>query len=188
MQLERELRPEAYGQRRGGLPRRRRTLPADAVPIRRAPSASGYEALSAVPGSASYTGSPVLVIGATAARSSLGCTISTWDDQAGIQRRIQLRLLASPTDCLEPRVPHTAHRCSDDPCFLRGQVGTFCGVTGKARQREIAWLVGRAGSILSTSQETKYPPPFFSPSRFASAVRRQYAQQSGCSDLFLSWR
>jgi hypothetical protein len=40
MQLERQLRPEAYGRRRGGYLDRRQTPAADAEPIRRTPRAA----------------------------------------------------------------------------------------------------------------------------------------------------
>jgi hypothetical protein len=41
MELERQLRPEAYGRRRGGYLDRRQTLAADAEPIRRIPGTAG---------------------------------------------------------------------------------------------------------------------------------------------------
>jgi hypothetical protein len=41
MQLERQLRPEAYGRRRGGYLDRRQTPAADLQPVRHAPGASG---------------------------------------------------------------------------------------------------------------------------------------------------
>jgi hypothetical protein len=43
MQLERQLRPEAYGRRRGGYLDRRQTPAADAEPIRRSQAPPGYE-------------------------------------------------------------------------------------------------------------------------------------------------
>src|SRR5215216_6721563 len=41
MQLERQLRPEAYGRRRGGYLDRRQTPAADPSPVRHAPGAAG---------------------------------------------------------------------------------------------------------------------------------------------------